>query len=273
MIKLHEARRFLVRMLLSGASLTIALTALDYAQDVRPPREMPLPEAILKLRENFSAISSSTILGAEIKEESEQASDRVENEFQKIWDPLKLLYDKSLDFRDRTDIHNAKPHVFALPDQQAQADAYQREKEQLDKEQAEIKREFAEGRLDEKLANFLASPLVKETTRATEQLLHPPVYFNYGLAWFQLKGIADGTLDWDGRRNVVSGDGTISIDSMPLEIKNSPGSSEARKGFVCIEDGDFAAAKAWFEQALLKDPDNWSLKIMAEFCRIKISRR
>jgi hypothetical protein len=273
MIRLHEARRFLVRMLLTGASLTIALTALGYAQDASPSKEMKLPGEILKLRENFLAISSSTILDAEVKEASKRASDQVENEFRKIWDPLKLINDKMVDLGNRIQIHNDTPHQFEIPAQQAQNDAYNREKAQLDKEQAEIKSEFMGSGLVEKLTSFLESPLVKETTRTTEQLLHPPVYFNYGLAYIQLKGIADGTLDWDGRRNVVSGDGTISIDSMPLEIKNSPGRLEARKGFVCIEDGDFAAAKAWFEQALLKDPDNSSLKLMAEFCRKKISRR
>ncbi|MCX6563872.1 MAG: hypothetical protein NTU60_09740 [Candidatus Aminicenantes bacterium] len=259
-------------MLLAKISLVIALTALGYAQEASPPREYPVGATMLKLRANFSTIASLPSLEAEIKEVSKQTSDRIENEFQKMWEPLKTGWDKIWDARDRTQIHNDKPHMFTK-EQQAEADAYNREGVLLDKEQHEAISEFEANPLREKLDNFLASPLITEAFRTTEQLLHPPVYFNKGLAWLQLKGLAEGTLDWDNRANFVSGEYAITIESMPLEIKNSPAALQARKGLVCIADNDYEAAKAWFEQALLKDPDNRSLKYMAEFCRSILSRR
>lgn len=75
----------------------------------------------------------------------------------------------------------------------------------------------------------------------------------------------------------VSVDAQAALAKLPKQaelIEKSPGSREARKGFVCIAfDQDWPAALAWYRQALLKDKNNPELLRMVELCNSTIEFR
>lgn len=262
------------KVILGGTILLAFLAALSFGQGAMPSGQIKIPETIQQLRANFVSISTMPVLGADVKQKAREASGRMESEFKKTWDPLMRINDRFLELAQRIKNHNDEGKTID-PENEAQVAAFNQEKARLDREQDDMRSTlFPEvDRLSAQLEAYLKSPWIAETLRVTEQILHPPVYFNYGLAWLQLKGLAGNTLDWDGRSNVVSGEGTITLECLPPRIQSSPGAQQARKGFLCIEDGDYPAAKAWFQRALQLDPKNPLLREMVEFCQQNIVAR
>jgi len=68
----------------------------------------------------------------------------------------------------------------------------------------------------------------------------------------------------------------VSVASLPKqarEIENSPGAPEARKAFQAVANHDWSAGLAWYQQALLKDPNNGALKRMVDLGTYTIERQ
>ena len=112
-------------------------------------KSSPLPPNYLAVKEISAEIESLTVLSSQLKSEMRARFDQFESEFNQRWSELEDIHRKGKQTleqlaREREQWnrdnarHEAEPHLFKLPDQQAQADSYNREKTELEERDAAL---------------------------------------------------------------------------------------------------------------------------------------
>ncbi len=136
------------------------------------------------------------------------------------------------------------------------------EKDKLNRVMGDLKAEEAD--LQAKAEAYNAETADQQTAAQRQALETEEASIRQGVKSFNQEVLADVNQD----TSVVDTRGAEeTLPRQAEEIEKSPAYREARKGYQAIIHGlDWQAASAWYQQALLKDPDNPALKRMAGLC-------
>ncbi len=197
--------------LLALSILVIAVMARS-SQQSEPPKEIPLPAEIDRFHDLMKQLEQTSRLNPREKEAVRAQADKVQIQFDRVWQPLTDSYDelietsktqrlKEEDIDKKIHTHNINRRTFRLPDEQAAYNAYNQEAARLNAERKELEERHAreKKRLVQRMQakakqvdKWLVGPALKDFMKKGQGLLSGQIRFNKGLAWDQLVYVSGG---------------------------------------------------------------------------------